>query len=315
MRRKKSCRGRTRAGSARAGRPPDRGRPGTSAAPRCRRPPARRRGSRRWCRGRRSGRTRGDRRRPRSRASTRRAAARTARRAACVARRRRGGAAASAQQRGRADEDVVLAVQAHGVQLRIVHAHRAHRAVHLAGAHADQQIAARAEVELDRHLRVTAAQQRQHRNDPRHAELVARPQHQFLRRRPGLAASRAQARVGGGERLLRVPEQRQPRLAQRHPAGRAMKQRLPICAFELRDALTERRGRQRDGPRGGAKVEQPRRLDEAAQRLERRRRRRRQRRRRQRRRRRRRDARLCRHCAIAGSLSLRPGRRPSSTQR
>jgi hypothetical protein len=140
--------------------------------------------------------------------------------------------------------------------------------VDLAGADPDQQIAARAEVDVDRQLRMAAPQERQHRNDPRHAELVARTQHEILRRRSGLAAARAQARVGRLQRLLRMPQQRQPRLAQRHPARRPMEQRLADLPFQLRDALPERRGRQRHGPRGGAEVEQARRLDEAAKRLE-----------------------------------------------
>ena len=147
----------------------------------------------------------------RRRASTRTAAAPNAHRAACGARRRRDGAAASAAAAGCADEDVVLAVQADRVQLRIVHAHRADRAVHLAGAHADHQIAARAEVEMNRQLRDDggAAAAASERSTTCRARARV-PQHQVLRRRTGLAAPRAQACVGGRERCCACPSSASP---------------------------------------------------------------------------------------------------------
>ena len=205
--------------------------------------PAPRRGWRRWCPDRRSVRRRGVRSRRRRRASTRTAAAPSVRPAACGGQRRRGGAAAAAAAAPAARRTR----SPHGAGRRRPAWDRRGASSRprneLRWCAAQQQVAARAEVEVDGQLRMPPAQQRKHGHDPRHAKFVTRPHHENLAAAVRSRRGRRAGKHPPPPALARVRQRREPRLRQRNAPRRAIEQTAAELLFELLDSLPERRRR------------------------------------------------------------------------
>jgi len=174
------------------------------------------------------------------------------------------------EQPGRADQDVLLAVEADGVEAGLDQARRRDGAVELAAAQADQEIAAGAEVQVHEQAGMGGEQARQLGDDEGGAELPAGAEGDLHRRQRRRALADAHALGGGGERSASARDQGEAGLGEHHRARRAAEQRGAELFLELADALAERRRGQANRPGGGAERQEIGRGVEAAQALERR---------------------------------------------